>query len=71
MNPARSLGPDIVRGDFTTSWIYVAGPLCGAAFGVLFEWLLKGPPTRSGARAAQGEDDQAESDQQDKEPDVR
>ena len=58
MNPARSLGPDLVRGDLSTSWIYVAGPLCGAACGVLFEWVLKGPPTRSGTRAAQGESGQ-------------
>jgi aquaporin Z len=57
MNPARSLGPDLVRGDLTTSWIYIAGPLCGAGFGVLFEWILKGPPTKAGARAAQGEPD--------------
>ena len=57
MNLARSLGPDLVRGDLRTSWIYVAGPLCGAALGVLFEWILKGPPTESGSRAAQGEGD--------------
>jgi aquaporin Z len=57
MNPARSLGPDLVRGDLTTSWIYIAGPLCGAGFGVLFEWILKGPPTKAGGRAAQGEPD--------------
>ena len=55
MNPARSLGPDFMRGDLRTSWIYVAGPLCGAALGVLFEWILKGPPTRSGTTAAQGD----------------
>ena len=57
MNPARSLGPDLLRGDFATSWIYVAGPLCGAAAGVLFEWILKGPPTQSGSSAAQGDSD--------------
>lgn len=57
MNPARSLGPDLFRGNLATSWIYVAGPLCGAVLGVLFERILKGPPTRSGARAARGESD--------------
>ncbi len=55
MNPARSLGPDILRGDFATTWIYVAGPLIGAAVGVLFEWILVGPPTEAGTKAAQGE----------------
>lgn len=54
MNPARSLAPDIVRGAFTTTWIYVAGPLVGAMIGVVFEWILKGPPTAEGTRAAQG-----------------
>ena len=56
MNPARSLGPDLVRGDLATLWIYIVGPLIGAAIGVAFEWILKGPPTEAGARAAQGEE---------------
>lgn len=54
MNPARSLAPDIVRGQFATSWIYVAGPLLGAMIGVGFEWILKGPATAEGTRSAQG-----------------
>jgi len=54
MNPARSLGPDVVRGDLAASWIYVVGPLAGAAIGVGFEWILKGPPTAAGTIAAQG-----------------
>ncbi len=54
MNPARSLAPDLVRGDLGTAWIYVAGPLLGALIGVAFEWILRGKPTTSGAIAAQG-----------------
>jgi aquaporin Z len=54
MNPVRSLAPDIVRGNFTTTWIYVVGPLVGAAIGVGFEWILKGGPTAAGTLAAQG-----------------
>jgi len=54
MNPARTLGPDLVRGDASTTWIYIAGPLLGAAIGVAFEWILVGPPTKSGSEAAQG-----------------
>jgi aquaporin Z len=54
MNPVRSLAPDLLRGDLSTSWVYVAGPLVGALVGVLFEWLLKGPPTAAGTEAAQG-----------------
>jgi len=55
MNPARSLAPDLVRGDFAVTWIYFAGPLLGALIGVAFEWILKGPPTKSGSETAQGE----------------
>jgi aquaporin Z len=54
MNPFRSLAPDIFRGDFSTTWIYIAGPLLGALIGVAIEWILKGKPTTFGAIAAQG-----------------
>ncbi len=57
MNPARTLGPDLLRGDFSTTWVYLVGPLVGAVVGVAFEWILIGPPTKSGSVAAQGEDD--------------
>ena len=54
MNPARSLAPDLLRGDLGTAWIYVVGPVVGALIGVAFEWILKGKPTAAGAVAAQG-----------------
>jgi aquaporin Z len=54
MNPVRSLAPDLLRGDFTTTWIYIIGPGLGALVGVCFEWILKGKPTAAGAIAAQG-----------------
>jgi aquaporin Z len=54
MNPARSLAPDLLRGDLGTAWIYVVGPLLGALIGVGFEWILKGRPTTAGSLAAQG-----------------
>jgi len=54
MNPVRSLAPDLVRGDFNTTWIYVVGPILGALVAVCFEWILKGKPTAAGAVAAQG-----------------
>ena len=55
MNPFRSLAPDILRGDYSTTWIYFAGPAIGVVIGVAFEWLLKGPPSPAGDHAAQGE----------------
>ena len=54
INPARSLAPDLLRGEFATTWIYIVGPLLGALIGVVFEWILKGPPTATGTITAQG-----------------
>lgn len=54
MNPFRSLGPALVGWDFSHYWIYVVGPLAGAVLAVIFEFILRGAPTSSGAKAAQG-----------------
>ncbi|UWX56803.1 aquaporin [Chlorobaculum sp. MV4-Y] len=54
MNPVRSLAPALVCGNTGLAWVYVAGPIAGALIGVVFEWILKGPPTTAGTIAAQG-----------------
>ena len=54
MNPFRSLGPDLVGWDLSNYWIYVVGPLAGATLAVIFEYILRGAPTKSAAAAAQG-----------------
>lgn len=55
MNPARTFGPDLVRGDFAHFWLYVAGPFAGAAIAVACAFILRGPgPDDAAARAAQG-----------------
>jgi aquaporin Z len=56
MNPARSIGPDLVWNHLSLTWIYVLGPFLGSVVAVAIEWALKGKPTRAGARAAQGEE---------------
>jgi aquaporin Z len=58
MNPVRSLAPDLVRGNLSTTWIYILGPLAGALIGVAFEWILKGEATAAGTIAAQGGPDE-------------
>jgi len=43
MNPARSLAPALMSGIWTDQWIYVLGPLLGAAIGALvYCWLRDG-----------------------------
>ncbi len=44
MNPARSFGPALVTGRWDHLWIYVAGPIVGAAAGALAYQLVRGDP---------------------------
>ncbi len=45
MNPARSLGPALVSGQWHDFWIYLAGPIAGAALGALAYQLVRGHQT--------------------------
>jgi aquaporin NIP len=42
MNPARSLGPALVAGEWHDLWIYVVGPLAGAALGAFAYQVVRG-----------------------------
>jgi aquaporin Z len=56
MNPVRTFGPDLVGVKFTDYWVYVAGPLVGAAVAVAIAFVLRGPGGgRAGSGAAQGD----------------
>jgi MIP family channel proteins len=42
MNPARSFGPALASGEWHDFWVYVLGPLAGAALGALAYQVVRG-----------------------------
>jgi aquaporin Z len=54
MNPGRTLGPDIVGNDYTGWWIYILGPVIGAAIAVMIIGAVRGLPDKEERDAAQG-----------------
>jgi aquaporin NIP len=52
MNPARSFGPALASGQWHQFWIYVVGPIAGAALGGFAYQLVRAPRTPPGG--AQG-----------------
>ena len=55
MNPARTIAPDLISGNWDAWWAYAAGQLAGAAAAVGCAWVLRGPPSFAASLAAQGE----------------
>jgi len=49
MNPARSLGPAIAADDYRAIWVYLLGPLAGAALAAVIYQFLLGEPSAAAA----------------------
>jgi aquaporin NIP len=43
MNPARSFGPALASGTWSSFWVYAIGPVVGAVIGVFAYELVRGP----------------------------
>ena len=54
MNPARSLGPQIVCAHLQYAWVYLAGPALGALAAVLLTYGILGAAKPDAEEAAQG-----------------
>jgi MIP family channel proteins len=48
MNPARSFGPALASGHWNAFWIYVIGPVAGAALGATAYQFVRAPRTPAG-----------------------
>ena len=42
MNPARSFGPALASGEWKDFWVYIIGPVVGAAAGAVAYQLVRG-----------------------------
>jgi aquaporin Z len=70
MNPARSFGPALVSGDFSSYWVYALGPAIGALLAVGSAYVLRGAGgDLTARRAGSGSlDTQEPSEQKDRPP---
>lgn len=60
MNPARSFGPALASGTWSSFWVYVLGPLVGASIGVFTYELVRGPQPASPAADAEQDENAGE-----------
>jgi aquaporin NIP len=54
MNPARSVGPALASGEWRDLWLFLAGPLLGAAIGALAYQLVRGEHRPAGPDRPRG-----------------
>jgi aquaporin Z len=54
MNPARTIAPQLITGQFQNIWIYLVGPILGALLAVGVHAMISGRPSAGERRAAGG-----------------
>ncbi len=54
MNPARTLAPQALAGTLATAWIYIIGPISGAALAVAVHTGIVGAPSKAQQKTARG-----------------
>ena len=65
LNPARTFGPDIVSAAFPAAWIYLVGPLAGAAVGGwIWHYLKQGRPSGEAGPGVERSSEDGADDQQ-------
>jgi aquaporin Z len=55
LNPARSLGPAIMSGNYNNVWVFIAGPFGGAAVALGVVTVVRPAPNTDEAIAAEGD----------------
>ncbi len=53
LNPARSLGPALISGNFPNLWVFIAGPFTGAVIGLGLVTAIRPRPNEDEHKAAQ------------------
>jgi aquaporin Z len=54
LNPARSLGPDLIAGCWTNAWVYTVGPVLGAMIAMVLTAMLHPAKNADEVDAAEG-----------------
>ena len=54
MNPARTIAAQLLAGTYGAAWIYIVGPIAGAALAVAVHAAISGGPSKAEQKSARG-----------------